>query len=161
MSESNSRPRALVAIVIYKCFETGLMTVVAIGLLLTSKNHDALLDFANEYMTIGKREMIKSGLLHVLNISTSKIQLGAIVAAIYAAVNGIEAIGLWQQQTWATFLVVGIVGATIPIEIYEIIHKASAIKFGVFALNFAMFVYLLRHAIAEHKKKSGSSSSQQ
>ncbi len=134
------------------------MSAVAIGLFLTSKNHDALLDFAYEYMTVGKREIIKSGLLHVLNISAAKIQLGALIASIYAVVNGIEAFGLWQQQTWATFLVVGLVGATIPVEIYELVHKASAIKLGVFVINLAMFGYLLRHALAEHNKKSGSSS---
>ncbi len=153
MSESKPRPRALVAIVIYKCFTTGLLSIVALGLFLTSKNYDGLFTFADEYMTIGKREIIKTGLTHILSISTTKIQLGAIVAAIYAAVSGIEAIGLWHQKAWATILVVGIVGATIPIEVYEIIQKASAIKFVVFAINIAMFTYLLRHAIEERQKR--------
>jgi uncharacterized membrane protein (DUF2068 family) len=141
MSESKPRPRALVAIVIYKCFTTGLLLFVAIGLFLTSKKYDDLVAFADEYMSVGKREIIKTGLAQILSVSTTKMQFGAIVAAIYAAVNGIEAIGLWHQQAWATILVVGIVGATIPIEVYEILHKASVIKFGVFAINVAMFTY--------------------
>ncbi len=153
MSESKPRPRALVAIVIYKCFTTGLLLFVAIGLFLTSKKYDDLFAFADEYMTIGKREIIKTGLAQILSVSTTKMQFGAIVAAIYAAVNGLEAIGLWHQKAWATILVVGIVGATIPIEVYEILHKASAIKFGVFAINVAMFTYLLRHAIEERTKR--------
>lgn len=37
MSEHKPRPRALVAIVIYKCFTIGLLICVAIGLFLTSK----------------------------------------------------------------------------------------------------------------------------
>jgi uncharacterized membrane protein (DUF2068 family) len=155
MSEHQPRPRALIAIVIYKCFTIGLLICVAIGLFLTSKKYDDLFTFAEEYMTTGKREIIKSGLVHVLSISTTKMQLGAIVALIYAAVNVLEAVGLWHQKSWATTLVVGIVGLTIPVEIYEIIEKASIVKVGVFAINVAMFVYLLRHALEERKKGIG------
>ena len=153
MSEQEPRPRALVAIVIYKCFTVGLLTCVAIGLFLTSKKYDALFAFAEEYMMTGKREIIKAGLEQVISIPTTKMQLGALVTLVYAAVNGLEAVGLWNQKAWATILVVGIVGMTIPVEIYEIIHKASIVKFGVFAINIAMFVYLLRHALEERKKR--------
>lgn len=156
MPTPQSRPRALVAIVIYKCFTVGLLTCVAIGLFLTSKKYVSLFTFAEEYMMTGKREIIKAGLKQVLSISITKMQFGALVALVYAAVNGIEAIGLWYQKAWATILVVGIVGLTIPIEIYEIIEKASIVKFGVFAINIAMFVYLLRHALEERKKRIGS-----
>ena len=153
MSTSSSRPPALIAIVIYKCFTTGLLTFVAIGLFLTSKKYDALWDFAENYMLVGKREIIKAGLAQILSISTPKMQLAAIVTSIYAAVSGIEAIGLWYQKAWATIMVVGIVGITIPVEIFEIFHKASLIKVGIFAINIAMFVYLLRHAVEEHKHR--------
>ena len=153
MSESLPRPRALVAIVIYKCFTIGLLICVAIGLFLTSKKYDRLFAFAEEYMMTGKREIIKAGLKQVLSIPTTKMQMGAVVALVYAAVNGVEAIGLWYQKAWATILVVGIVGITIPVEIYEIIAKASIVKFVVFAINLAMFVYLLRHALEERKKR--------
>jgi uncharacterized membrane protein (DUF2068 family) len=153
MSEQQPRPRALVAIVIYKCFTVGLLICVAIGLFLTSKKYDSLFTFAEEYMMTGKREIIKAGLEQVISVSTTKMQLGAAVALVYATVNGIEAIGLWNQKAWATILVVGIVGITIPVEIYEIIHKASIVKFVVFALNIAMFVYLLRHALEERRHR--------
>jgi uncharacterized membrane protein (DUF2068 family) len=153
MSEQTPRPRALVAIVIYKCFTVGLLACVAIGLFLTSKKYDDLFAFSEEYMMTGKREIIKAGLTQVISTPTTQMQLGAIIAAIYAAVNGIEAVGLWNQKAWATILVVGIVGITIPVEIYEIIHKASIVKFVVFAVNILMFVYLLRHALEERKKR--------
>jgi uncharacterized membrane protein (DUF2068 family) len=156
MSELKPRPRALVAIVIYKCFTIGLLTCVAIGLFLTSKKYDDLFAFAEEYMTTGKREIIKSGLAQALSVSTTKMQLGAIVALVYAAVNALEAVGLWHQKAWATILVAGIVGLTIPVEIYEIIEKPSVVKVGVFAINVAMFVYLLRHALEERRKGVGS-----
>jgi uncharacterized membrane protein (DUF2068 family) len=156
MSEHQPRPRALVAIVIYKCFTIGLLVCVAIGLFLTSKKYDDLFNFAEDYMTTGKREIIKSGLAQILSVSTTKMQLGAIVALIYAAVNILEAVGLWHQQAWATILVTGIVGLTIPVEIYEIVEKVSIVKIGVFAINVAMFVYLLRHALEERNKGIGN-----
>ena len=100
----------------------------------------------------GKREIIKAGLEQVVSVSTTQMQFGGLIALVYAIVNGIEAIGLWQQKAWATILVVGIVGLTIPVEIYEIYEKASIVKFTVFAINIAMFVYLLRHALEEREK---------
>ena len=153
MSEHKPRPRALVAIVIYKCFTIGLLICVAIGLFLTSKKYDDLFAFAEDYMTTGKREIIKAGLLGALSFPATKMQVGAIVALIYAAVNVLEAVGLWHQQAWATILVAGIVGLTIPIEIYEIIEKASVVKMGIFAINVAMFVYLVRHALEERHQR--------
>ncbi len=153
MSEHKPRPRALVAIVIYKCFTIGLLSCVAIGLFLTSKKYDDLFAFAENYMTTGKREIIKAVLLSTLSFPATKMHLGAIVALIYAAVNVLEAVGLWYQKAWATILVAGIVGLTIPVEIYEIIEKASVVKVGIFAINMAMFVYLVRHALEERQKR--------
>lgn len=153
MSKLQNRSPALIAIVIYKCFTVGLLTCIAISLFVTSKKYDDLYTFAEEYMMTGKREIIKAGLKQVVSVSTSKMQLGALIALIYALVNGIEAIGLWHQKAWATILVVGIVGITIPIEVYEIIHKASIVKFVVFAINIAMFVYLLRHTLEERRHR--------
>ncbi len=153
MSELQHRPRALVAIVIYKCFTAGLLTAVAIGLFLTSKKYDDLFTFAEEYMTTGRQELIKAGLTQVLSVSTTKMQLGALIALIYAAVSGLEAIGLWNQKAWATILVVGIVGITIPVEIVEIFHKVSLLKCSIFIINVAMFCYLLGHALEERKKR--------
>ncbi len=149
------RPPALLAIVIYKFFTFGLLTCVSIGLFVTSNNYDELLGFSEEYMLFGKREIIKAGLTQILNVSTSKLQLAALVALVYAIVNAIEGVGLWYQQAWATIMVVGIVGLTIPIEIFEIFHKVSFIKVMVFAINVAMFVYLLRHAIEQRKHRGG------
>jgi uncharacterized membrane protein (DUF2068 family) len=153
MSESQHRPRALMAIVVYKCFTVGLLLMVGIGLFAIAKNDAALSAFAEEYMTTGKREIIKAGLEKIVSIPAKSIQFGGIVALIYAAVNAIEAIGLWQQRAWATIMVVGIVGLTIPIEIYEIFHKVSFVKIAVFAVNIAVFVYLLRHALEERAKR--------
>jgi uncharacterized membrane protein (DUF2068 family) len=153
---SKSRPPALLAIVIYKCFTVGLLACVAIGLFVTAKKYDDLWVFSEDYMLVGKREVIKAGLATVLSVSTSKMQLGAIVALIYAAVNVLEAVGLWHQKAWATIMVAGIVGLTIPLEIFEIFHKASFVKVSVFVINVAMFVYLLTHAIEEHKHRQGT-----
>jgi hypothetical protein len=56
MSEHKPRPRALVAII--KCFTIGLLICVAIGLFWTSKKHDDLFAFAEDYLTTGKRKII-------------------------------------------------------------------------------------------------------
>jgi hypothetical protein len=73
MSGIKPRPPALIAIVIYKFFTVGLLVCVAIGLFLTSKKYDDLFAFAEEYMSTGKREIIKLGLTQALSISITKM----------------------------------------------------------------------------------------
>src|SRR5438093_28073 len=50
----------------------------------------------------------KKGLLHEIDhlftLDSSKIRLFGAVIAVYAIVEGIEALGLWYQQRWCEYL---------------------------------------------------------
>lgn len=83
----------------------------------------------------------------LITIDPSKLKLSGIVAGAYALVTAIEAIGLWYQQSWAMLLVLGLVGISIPPEIFELIKGITVLKLIIFLINIAMFLYLLRHVI--------------
>jgi len=61
----------------------------------------------------------------------------------YAALEGIEAIGLWFARRWAEYLTFVATTVLLPLEIYEIIHGGTALKVIGFLINLAVVVYLL------------------
>jgi uncharacterized membrane protein (DUF2068 family) len=83
----------------------------------------------------------------LIAIDPSKLKLSGIVAGVYALVTAIEAIGLWYQQSWAILLVLGLVGISIPLEIFELIKSIDTLKLIIFSINTAMFLYLFDRVI--------------
>ena len=61
----------------------------------------------------------------------------------YGVLEGIEAIGLWLAKRWAEYLTFTATTLLLPLEIYEIIHKGTALKVIGFIINLAVVVYLL------------------
>lgn len=88
------------------------------------------------------------GLLHELDnaftTSSSHLHLVGGVLLAYGAVEGVEAVGLWYQQRWAEYLTFLVTTSLLPLEIYEIINRATAFKVIAFVINVAVVLYLLR-----------------
>ncbi|PMB08843.1 hypothetical protein CEN48_23100 [Fischerella thermalis CCMEE 5282] len=139
------RPPGLIAIVVYKGFVALLLTATSIVLLLALKKHDTLVVFSESYILEGKREVIEWLLEKIINIKPQTLKFSGIATAIYAVVTAIEAIGLWYEKTWAKILVIGLVGISIPPEIYELIKGITIFKFLVFMVNIAVLWYLIKH----------------
>ena len=139
------RPLGLVAIVLYKSFTALLLIVTSIALLLTLKNYQTLEAFSENYVLEGKSIIIDWLLKKVVNLNPRTLAFSGIGTGIYAIVTAIEAVGLWYEKRWAHVLVLGLVGISIPPEIYELIRGISLIKTLVFVLNLAVFVYLFRN----------------
>jgi uncharacterized membrane protein (DUF2068 family) len=76
---------------------------------------------------------LKSGTLHLV---------GAAIL-VYAAVEGIEAVGLWLQKRWAEYLTLIVTASFLPLEVYELIHKFTPFKVLALIVNVAIVVYLL------------------
>ena len=146
------RPFGLLAIVFYKSFVASLLMVTAIALLLAMKNYEGLQDFASNYELEGKTGVIEWVLDKVLNLDSRTLQFSGVGAAAYATVTAIEAIGLWHEKRWAHILVLGLVGISIPPEIYELTQGFSFLKFIVFVVNVAVFWYLIR-TFPKHKER--------
>jgi uncharacterized membrane protein (DUF2068 family) len=89
----------------------------------------------------------RHGLLHELDnlfttSSTHLHELGAVLLA-YAAVEGIEAVGLWYQQRWAEYLTFLVTASLLPLEVYEIATRTTALKVLAFVVNVLVVIYLL------------------
>ena len=88
-----------------------------------------------------------SGLLgeidKLFTLQSSRLHLFGVVLLAYAAVEGIEAVGLWYQRRWAEYLTFLVTASLLPIEVYEIANRLSPLKILAFVINVAVVAYLL------------------
>lgn len=87
------------------------------------------------------------GILHDLDklfsLRSGKLrEVGAALIA-YGALEGVEAVGLWFMKRWAEYLTFLATTILLPLEIHELIAKASALKVIGFLINLAIVIFLL------------------
>lgn len=86
---------------------------------------------------------IERELTHLFAISTRSLEVTGVVLAAYAVLEGIEAIGLWRGRRWAEYLTFLATALLLPLEIYELSRKPTALKALTFVINLAIAVYLI------------------
>ncbi len=94
----------------------------------------------------------------VVDLGTTKREELGIGALCYAALFFVEGAGLLARKVWAEYFTVIITTSFIPLEIFELVHKRSAWKLVVIALNIAIVVYLVVriHHDSAVKRRGGS-----
>jgi len=80
---------------------------------------------------------------HLFTLRSSTLYAVAVIAAVYALVEGAEAVGLWYQRRWAEYLTFVATLGFIPYEVYELAKNASPLKYVAFGVNVAIALYLL------------------
>jgi uncharacterized membrane protein (DUF2068 family) len=106
------------------------------------------------------------GLLHELDrafsLQSDTLRLVGLVFVVYALVEGIEAFGLWYARRWAEYLTFVVTASLLPLEVYELAHRVSALKIVTITINLAVVAYLLfakrlfglrGGAAAEHRER--------
>jgi uncharacterized membrane protein (DUF2068 family) len=86
---------------------------------------------------------ILHSLAHLFDLSSTTLYAVAAIAAAYAILEGVEAVGLWYQKRWAEYLTFVATTAFIPLEIYELVHRLSPFKIVALVVNVAIALYLL------------------
>ena len=79
----------------------------------------------------------------LFTLQSSKLHLFAVVILAYAAIEGIEAVGLWYQRRWAEYLTFVVTASLLPLEVYELTNRLSPLKILAFVINVAVVAYLL------------------
>lgn len=55
----------------------------------------------------------------------------------------IEGVGLWLAKRWGEYFAVVATSLFLPVEIYELTEKVTALRVGVFVVNIAAVVWLV------------------
>jgi len=80
---------------------------------------------------------------HLLSLPKGRLQLVGGILALYALLEGVEAVGLWMQKRWAEYLTLIATAGLLPLEIYELTERITVLKIVALVLNVAVVVYLL------------------
>ena len=91
---------------------------------------------------VASRHGIFREITHLVSLSTAKLYLFGSAFSAYAAINGVEAFGLWREKRWAEYLTFVEVTLLLPLEIYELSVKISYLKIAALVLNVAVMAYL-------------------
>jgi len=87
------------------------------------------------------------GIVHDLDklftLRTGTLHEVGIALLAYALLEGVEAVGLWFAKRWAEYLTFISTTVLLPLEIYEIVNRATVLKVIGFLINLAVVVYLL------------------
>jgi uncharacterized membrane protein (DUF2068 family) len=126
---------------------------IAAGIFLFARNRSAL---EHDYYTLLTRWQAAGGgpvshgrvpLLHDLNrlfsLSGGALYLLGVGIAVYAALEGTEAIGLWLERRWAEYLTLVATAVFLPLEVYELSRRLSGFRIAALVINLAIVVYLL------------------
>lgn len=149
------RPVGLVAIVVYKVFAATVLAIAAVAIFLTLTHHRALQTFAEDHFVEAGKEAIVGWLLSkLLNLTPRMLEFGGIATAAYALVTAIEAIGLWYEKAWAELLVIALLSLSLPPEIYELLQRASLLKWVAFTINLLSLGYVLHRFLKTKRQTS-------
>ncbi len=136
--------RGLLAIAIFKFSKCVLLAVVGFGALqmLRPEVADWVEARAAAWELNDERRILQFVFEQACDISDMRLRAIGIGCLVYAAIFLVEGIGLYLERRWAEYLTIVATGSLIPIELYEIAHRATIGKFAILAINIAIVGYL-------------------
>jgi uncharacterized membrane protein (DUF2068 family) len=87
------------------------------------------------------------------DLNNTRLWLIAAFAAIYATIRFAEAYGLWYGRRWAEWLAALSGAVYVPVEIYEISHRASWLKIGALVINLIIVAYMV-YLLTENRRRA-------
>jgi uncharacterized membrane protein (DUF2068 family) len=88
-----------------------------------------------------------SGIIHslenALNAKGSTLDLVAVALLLYGTLQIIEGVGLWRLRRWGEYLTVVATAIFLPLEIYELTERVTALRVVILLINIAAVIYLL------------------
>jgi len=82
-------------------------------------------------------------LRHLLQTSPHTLLLVALAVFGYAAINLVEATGLWLARRWGEYFATVATTVFLPLEIYELNERVTFLRIAVFVINIAAIAYLI------------------
>jgi len=87
------------------------------------------------------------GFLHevakLFALRSGTLTRAGLILLAYGILEGVEAVGLWRARRWAEYLTFIATTVLLPLEVYELVNGATALKVIGFLINLAIVIYLL------------------
>lgn len=89
------------------------------------------------------------------DLNNTRLWLIAGFAALYATLRFFEAYGLWHARRWAEWFAALSGGIYVPFELYELVLRASWLKFGALVVNLVIVGYMVWLLTESRRKRAG------
>lgn len=137
--------RGLRAIALFEAGKGILVLVVGFGLL--SAVHRDVQGLAEEivrrFHLDPARHHPRIFIAAAAHLGNERLRSLAAAALLYAVVRFVEAYGLWRDRLWAEWFAIVSGGIFLPVELYELMRRATVVKGVVLVVNAAVVAYLI------------------
>jgi uncharacterized membrane protein (DUF2068 family) len=143
-------------IAVYKLIHALFFIAVGLGFL-RLRGHNVV-DFLNDHFIIPyhlnpEGRIIDWVLDKAGDLTSHRLLLLGYAAFFYAALFAAEGIGLYLRKHWAEYLVVIVTGSLLPLEVYELLHKAAWWKLAAVVGNLAIVSYLIHRLVLDSRNR--------
>jgi uncharacterized membrane protein (DUF2068 family) len=80
---------------------------------------------------------------HAFSLSSSTLAWIALGLTAYAVIELVEAVGLWLMQRWGEYFAVIATSVFLPLEVYELAEKLTALRVIALFINIIAVIWLL------------------
>ncbi len=140
------RSRLVLKLIAAERLVRGLLLLAAGSYLLTHQNKDfgKLAERVLRAVSLDpRRPFLPRIVTYLHDLHASEIKVAALFAVGYGVLELVEGTGLWLDKLWAEYLTVVATSLLLPLELYELVRKPTALKAGGIAVNVAIVVYLI------------------
>lgn len=147
MSQNADSDPFLRVIALFKLVKAALFFAAGIGVLqLFNKDVGQRLEHLLDHLHVDSdNHYAQEFIAEVGKMTNSNLKLAGLsaISFFYAALFGTEGTGLFLRKRWAEWFVVIVTGSLLPLEIYEIFHKVTAVKILLTMANLLILGYLI------------------
>jgi uncharacterized membrane protein (DUF2068 family) len=135
----------MTAIVIFKFIKGALLIAVALGSrhLMTRGVGDFTEHLVDAFRVDPNNRYIEALLAKAQLLNAKQLKALSIGSFFYAAIVLTEGAGLALRKHWAEYFTILVTGSFLPLELYELAHRVTAIKIIVLLINVAILAYLI------------------
>ncbi len=143
------RNRWLELIAVYKLLQAALLVSVGFGALrLVGKDlADILQNVAHNLSMNPEGRLVRFLLEKADLVDDHMLRRISIFLFCYAALGLVEGIGLMLEKVWAEYFTALITASFLPLEIFELWHRITWFRVGLFVVNLAVLAYLVGHLV--------------
>ena len=147
MSRTGSRGERLLPLIAAERALRGLLLFAA-GIYLLSHSGSDYGSIANhlarQVELDPRRPFVRHLVRRLGDLGRHELTLFGVGALAYGGLELVEGIGLWLRKRWAEWLTVVATSLLLPLELYELVRRASLLKAAGLTVNLLIVLYLLR-----------------
>jgi uncharacterized membrane protein (DUF2068 family) len=150
-----SHDKGLLLIAAYKFLQAALFAAIGIGAhqVLHKNATDLIAQLAEHLHHTPETRFINFLLKFAPLVNDQMLHRIGVVVFIYAGLGLLEGTGLYLEKVWGEYLTLLLTASFLPLEIYEVVHRVTAIRVSLLVANALVFLYLVKLIVERQRKR--------